>query len=180
MTLKDRAARLWRSLASKEYRDSFVSENINSGVAVQIREIRKARNLTQKALGKLADMDQSRICKLENPDYGTPNLSTLVQLAAAFDCGLSVRFVPFSELTRWALRIHEEPAAVVDFSSDNCPVLESEERATTAKSVLGSAGTWNVPAPPMVEHSFTQGFQRAFGGPSQASMRAHTFTEATR
>ena len=119
MTWKTRLTKLWDSLRSKEYRDGFVSEQINSGVAVQMHEMRHARGMTQADLGKLMNVSQGRISRLEDPNQGTPNLSTLVRVASAFDCGLIVRFVPFSELARWTLRIESEPANAISFSSDS-------------------------------------------------------------
>ena len=64
-------------------------------------------------------MGQVRISKLENPDTGTPNLTTLVRLASAFDCALMVRFVPFSELTKWSVSVSDEPASVPSYDDDS-------------------------------------------------------------
>lgn len=118
-TSKNRLKTLWGSLANRAYRDAFVSEHINSGVAVQIYENRRARELTQEQLGALADMGQVRISRLESGDHGTPNLSTLVRLASAFDCGLMVQFVAFSELASWAVDSAEEPLVVPRFTNDS-------------------------------------------------------------
>lgn len=125
MTSKNRLQRLWDRLSRKKYRDAFVEEHINSGVAVQIHENRIARGMNQLEMGKLLGVTQGRISRLENPDCGTPNLKTLVRIASAFDCGLLVKFVPFSELARWAISAPEEPAAVTHFAEDSISTAQS-------------------------------------------------------
>ncbi len=117
MTSKDRLSRLWESLRNKDYRDAFVSEHINSGIAVQISENRLARAWTQRELGRRASMGQVSISKLESASRGTPNLSTLLRLASAFDCGLMVKFVPLSQLA--ALAIDPDPLVVPRFGEDS-------------------------------------------------------------
>jgi hypothetical protein len=46
-------------------------------------------------------MPQNAISRLESPDYGKLTLTTLRRLAMAFDVGLIVRFVPFTEMVDW-------------------------------------------------------------------------------
>jgi transcriptional regulator with XRE-family HTH domain len=93
------------SLKDKESRERYVSEHISQGIAIQIREMRKDRGLTQAALGALIGAPQARISQIENPDFGSSyNLSTLENLASRFDVGLLVEFVPFSTLLGWKMR----------------------------------------------------------------------------
>lgn len=60
--------------------------------------LREQRNLTQAQLAKMTAKHQTAISRIEDPDYGQMSLQTLLELAAAFDCGLSVRFVPVAAL----------------------------------------------------------------------------------
>lgn len=106
------------SLSDKEYRDIYVSEAISSGIAFQIREMRKQRAWNQAELGQKAEMAQESISKLENPDYGKFTLSTLKRLASAFDVALIVRFAPFSQLVDWATDLGPEDLAVPAFEND--------------------------------------------------------------
>lgn len=94
---------LWKRLASKNYRDAFVSAKIDADLAGQIYALRDQRGLTQDELGQIALMAQSRIAKLEGSCEGV-SLATLKRLAAAFDVGLQVRFVPFNELIASTVR----------------------------------------------------------------------------
>lgn len=95
---------IWRKLRNKEYRDSFVASQISNTIAAQIFSLREARGWKQAEVAARAGMKQSRISDLEDPNYENYQTRTLVKLASAFDVGLVVRFVPFSELAKlWDL-----------------------------------------------------------------------------
>ncbi len=102
----------------KEYRDLFVENEIAVGIPIQIRAMRDKKNWTQKELGERTGKRQSVISQLENPGYGKLTLSTLKTLASAFDVGLMVRFVPFSELISRAANLSEDDVSVQSFSDD--------------------------------------------------------------
>ena len=97
---------------SKAHRDAFVASQINVGLPFQIRALRKQRGLNQQELATMAGMLQPRISAMEQVGDGQFNLDTLRKLAAAFDVGLLVKFVAFSELIKWSN----------DFSPDNFSV----------------------------------------------------------
>jgi transcriptional regulator with XRE-family HTH domain len=78
-----------------------VDSHIKKGVAYQIRAIRDRLKWSQERLAGEVRMPQNAISRLESPDYGKPTLTTLRRLAAAFDVGLVVRFVPFTEMVDW-------------------------------------------------------------------------------
>jgi transcriptional regulator with XRE-family HTH domain len=100
----NKQAQLWNSLKDPEYRRLF-AEDVGTGLAFQIKLTREDRGWTQEELGERAAKAQETISLLENPDYGRYTLATLKKLAAAFDVGLAVRFVPFSELVDWTANI---------------------------------------------------------------------------
>lgn len=103
MSLISRAGTLKRLRRSKAAREKFVDSQISRNVATQIRAIRDRQGLSQEQLAELAGgMNQNAISRLESPEYGKPTLTTLKRIAAAFDVGLVVRFVPFSQMVDWA------------------------------------------------------------------------------
>ncbi|MFZ3136669.1 MAG: helix-turn-helix transcriptional regulator [Thermodesulfovibrionales bacterium] len=118
MNIVKRREKLISKLKDKEYRDAFVSALITSGIPFQIKALREQRTCTQKELGKLADMAQESISRLEDPNYGKLNLNTLKRLAAAFDIGLMVRFVPFSELVEWDINLSNKSLEVTSFNEE--------------------------------------------------------------
>lgn len=87
----------------KEYREAVVEAGIEQDIAWQIRNNRQLRNWTQKDLSERLATQQSAVQRLEDPNYGSHSLRTLVKVAHAFDCALQVRLLPFSkyaELTK--------------------------------------------------------------------------------
>lgn len=119
MNIVKRKEKLITKLKNKEYRDAFVAALIATGIPFQIETLRKQRKWNQKKLGELADMAQESISRLEDPNYGKLNLNTLKRLAAAFDIGLMVRFVPFSELVNWEINLSLESLEVSSFCSES-------------------------------------------------------------
>lgn len=100
MSLGSRKTTVTRLLQSKEYRDAYVLEHIKNGVAFQIRTLREDRDWTQGDLGDAMGKPRNVVSRLEDPNYGKTTLTTLRELAAAFDVGLLVKFVTFSRLVR--------------------------------------------------------------------------------
>jgi len=72
--------------------------SVEEGIAWQIRAIREDRQLTQKQLAEMIDTTQSAISRLEDPEYGKYSIDTLISLANAFDCALSIRFISYADL----------------------------------------------------------------------------------
>jgi len=96
---RDLISRLRRGNAARE---KFVESHFAKTTASQIRAIRGRLGMSQQDLGSSVGMSQNAISRLESLHYGKATLTTLKRLAAAFDVGLIVRFVPFSELVDWA------------------------------------------------------------------------------
>lgn len=125
MTYKDE---LLEDIKDKEYRNAFVSSHISNGIPFQIKTMRNNRKMIQKELGKLARMKQTAICRLENPNYGNFTLKTLKAIAAAFDVALIVRFVPFSELVKWDLKLSAHSLEVPSFDQDNFAEITADHK----------------------------------------------------
>lgn len=104
---------------SKEHRELFVESEIDVGVPLQIRAMREHRGWTQKELADRSGKRQSVISQLEDTGYGKLTLTTLKTLASAFDVGLMVRFVAFSDLVRKAANLADDDLAVPDFENDS-------------------------------------------------------------
>lgn len=74
-------------------RHAFVEAEVVTGLAHQIRAMRLQRGWTQADLAKVANTTQAAISRLEDPSYGRPSLTTLIELAKVFDTGMQVRYV---------------------------------------------------------------------------------------
>jgi transcriptional regulator with XRE-family HTH domain len=110
---------LVEELGDKQFRDAYVAEHLRTGVAYQIRALREKRGWSQAELGRRTGKPQSAVSRLEDPDYGRLSLKTLLELAAAFDVALMIRFVAFSELLERTTDLSPEALAVADFARDS-------------------------------------------------------------
>jgi transcriptional regulator with XRE-family HTH domain len=141
-------SRLAEKLASPDYRKAFVASQINIGIPFQIRGLLKSRRgWTQKTLAELTGMLQPRISGLMTPGKVRPNIETLRRIAEAFDCGLIVRFAPFSEMAKWSEDFNPEEFGVPDFEHDTgfierMPVASAvpEYGQMQAQQAVGFAG----------------------------------------
>jgi len=113
-----RREQLAASVQSKDYRDAFVAEHIRRGLPLKIRSMRQRRGWSQQELAARVGMTQEGISRLENPNYGTLTLMTLLRIAAAFDVGLAVDFVPFSTLVDRAANRSRDDMDALDFDHD--------------------------------------------------------------
>src|SRR5580698_1488306 len=103
-------------LNDQSYRQAFVASQINIGIPFQIRALLKSRpGWTQATLAEKAAMRQPSISGLLTPGKTRPNIETLRRIAEAFDCGLIVRFAPFSELAKWSEEFDPESFNVPSF-----------------------------------------------------------------
>ncbi len=108
---------LYKKLKSKEYRDGFVAAYIQDTVPFQIRALREQRGWYQRDLARALDVSQPAVAQYESPERAL-NLTTLQRVASAFDVALIVRFVPFSELARWAMGLSASSLGVEGFDHD--------------------------------------------------------------
>ena len=107
------------ALADKEFRHSYMSEHIRTGIAHQVRAIREANGWSQADMANHVGKTQSVISRIEDPDYGRLSLQTLIDLAAAFDVALSVRFVSFSELLEQVKDLSPKRLRATKFADDD-------------------------------------------------------------
>ncbi len=135
---------LWKKFKDKEYRNSFVGSHTASNIANQIATLREDRGWTQTELAQRAEMKQARISVLENPSNESVNISTLIRLANAFDVGLAVRFVPHSDIARWAVDADAKALGVTSFDGDRLamePITRSDASNKTVFRKSGATGS---------------------------------------
>jgi transcriptional regulator with XRE-family HTH domain len=116
--LKHKREKLVKKLTNKEYRDAWVDESVKTVIPYQIQAMRNQRDWSQDILGKKAGMKQNVISRLESMDYGNLSVSTLLRIAHGLDCGLLVKFVPFSRLVKEFEDVSTSALQVNSFSDD--------------------------------------------------------------
>ncbi len=129
MSLKHKREKLVKKLTNKEYRDAWVDESVKTVIPYQIQAMRNQRDWSQDILGKKADMKQNVISRLESMNYGNLSVSTLLRIAHGLDCGLLVKFVPFSRLVREFEDVSPSALQVNSFSDDYGSLVSWIERA---------------------------------------------------
>ncbi len=128
-------------LRSKGYREAFWEEAISTGVAVQIREMREAQEITQAELGEAAGMAQERIHKVEDPDYARWTTGTLKRIARALGVVLEIRFVSYGEFVDRTLNLTPEIL--------NPPAFDSDPAMTPRRPLFTDAEMLNL----LAEHT---------------------------
>jgi len=115
-------------LQNKTYRDTYVAETLRTILASQIEAIRTKNGWTQAELARRAGTTQNVISRLEDPSYGKFNLQTLLDLAAAFEVALLVKFVTFNRFVSEFEDISPDALTVSSFTD------EAEAVKTTPES----------------------------------------------
>ncbi|MEQ9191200.1 MAG: helix-turn-helix transcriptional regulator [Alphaproteobacteria bacterium] len=158
-------ARLQKRFRDKEFRDSYVENHTRASVGYQIKAMREARSWSQEELGKQAGgKGQTAIARLENPDYGRPSLTTLLEVASAFDVGLLVRFVPFSELLNWSSKVSPEELNVLSYE-DDVRLNATREQISSTETELKSPYSYiimfdrDVPRSTVVQYTNNQNWR---------------------
>ena len=123
-------------LRDPEYRTAFVVSQINIGIPFQLRALLKVRGKTQEWLAEKAGMLQPRISGLLSPGKTRPNIEKLRRLADAFDCGLAVRFVPFSELASWSENFDPESFNVPSFEDELSDLVQNAETESKLANLM--------------------------------------------
>jgi transcriptional regulator with XRE-family HTH domain len=147
---------LLRELEDAEYRRGFVEGHAKDTIAFQIRQLRKAEGWEQRDLARELGNPklQPMISRYENPDYGRYSITTLLELAAAFDVALLVRFAPFSELVEWDFNSTAHTLSPARYSKDKrLAVLaklaeepRGSDRLASLSSVEAGSSTQQMPA----------------------------------
>jgi transcriptional regulator with XRE-family HTH domain len=105
----------FRRMKNPKARQAYVEAEVASGLAHQIRALRTQRGWTQKDLADKLGTTQAAISRLEDPSYGRPSIKTLLDVGAAFDIALQVRFVSFVRLLQETRSVSREQLEVEPF-----------------------------------------------------------------
>ena len=121
---------LLEKLTDQTYREAFISEEIDTGIPMQLRAMREKRGWNQKYIAEKMDTKQPRFSLMEKPGYGNFSLNTLKRLASIFNVGLIVSFVPFSEMIDFVEGFSRKRLEIPSFS-DEYLALERRYTKTT-------------------------------------------------
>jgi transcriptional regulator with XRE-family HTH domain len=127
-------------LTEKEMRDEYLAGQTRVKIAHQIRALRNQRGWSQGLLGEKLGKPQSNISRLEDVEVGKYTLTTLLELASAFDVGLLVEFVAYDEFLRRTENLNPDHLQVPSFDR---AALES----LTYESLIYDLSHWSAIEP---------------------------------
>lgn len=151
---------LIKKLREKEYRTAYAAAHTRRWIAHQIRALREMpeRNWKQGDLACRVGKPQSVVSRLENPSYGKMTIQTLLDVAAAFDVALVVKFVDFNRFLAETRDVSDASMRVFSFEETDiaAPPLSSpssgERQSMATRSgreteiTLGSSPYYSFPA----------------------------------
>lgn len=120
---------------SKEYRRAFIEESVRTSLAIQIKTIREQREMSRPELARAMHKSPSWIFRLEDPNEPPPTVTTLLQVADAYDTDLHISFGSFTSLLDRVEKLSPESFKTASFDEE-LPGLEKQlkeqERAKIA------------------------------------------------
>jgi transcriptional regulator with XRE-family HTH domain len=123
--------------AHREYRQTFLRDNVVEWLRSQLIALREQRSLTQEAVAQLLGTSQSTIARYEKQDYGKWNVSTLLEYADAYDVALDARFVSWGTFIK-RLQTQGDSEEV---SSFDLTEVQQELRACDDNTVVSLSGS---------------------------------------
>ncbi len=161
-------------LIEKEMRDAFLSAQTRAKIALQIRALRSQRGLSQGTLGERMGKPQSNVARLEDREVARYTVTTLLELASAFDVGLVVEFVPYEYFLARSQDLSQSNLQVESFTRNALESLCHDGRALQAASsmisISGGGGSAQLPGSLQVLPSYSSQPQVSGGGSLYASV----------
>jgi transcriptional regulator with XRE-family HTH domain len=106
--MRDIEHALRTELIDPEYSEGYSESFLNAYVATQIKVIREQRKWTQAELANEIGTTQTGISRIENVNYSSWSIRTLIKLARAFKVRLKVSFEPYGTLPGEVVRFNRE------------------------------------------------------------------------
>jgi len=132
-------ATLLEKLTDKEYRDAFISEEIDVGLPMQLRSMRDSRGWKQQYVAEKTGTKQPRFSLMEKAGYGNFSLNTLKKLASLFDVGLIVSFVPWGEMIDFIEAMTSARLNAMGFADEYPRLLRRYSRGENAAGTAAQA-----------------------------------------
>jgi transcriptional regulator with XRE-family HTH domain len=117
----------------KEMRDAYLEEKTRARIALQIKSIRSQRGWSQAELGQRMGKPQSNVARLEDREVARYTVTTLLDLASTYDCGVIVEFVPYEEFLQRTEDLSPERLQVLSFDRQRLEPLTNEAVAATTQ-----------------------------------------------
>jgi transcriptional regulator with XRE-family HTH domain len=117
--MEDMKDTLAAEFEDREARKHYAVDFLNTQIALQIKALRQQRGWSQTDLATRAGKHQSQISAMEGIDFRSWKISTLMQLAEAFDLALTVKFESFGQFLEDSLHVDRETLERPSFDQDS-------------------------------------------------------------
>lgn len=136
-----------------DFRHAYAEDQVRLRIAFLVRALRESRNLSQRELADKMRTSQSVVARIEDPDYGSLTVNTLLNVAKALDLPL---FVDMPEWPNWLSLMEDHTKASLQrksFDLEDCVqigdvsepfnlILRNKEQPyVELKSVIGGTET---------------------------------------
>lgn len=153
--MRERSKRISRLMNDRVSRQSYVFSKISVLVPSQIKALRlRSTTPKQEKLAKAAGTHQSRLSMLEQGGAAAANvtLDTLAWIASIHKVGVTIKFVPFSEMLEWENSYSQDTFNITRLDADEAflnpgPVAEISAFKITSDDDFGSALPFPLPKP---------------------------------
>lgn len=140
---------LWGKFAeSKEFREEYAAALMKRAFALQVRTLRKGREMSQDDLADAAKIDQGVISRAENPNYGNLTFNTGIRIASGFDLAFIPQIVTYSEFLIWAEEIGEGLKSLKSFEQEREEQESQAQQTSQANPKLISPAAEIIPKKP--------------------------------
>lgn len=114
-------AALWRVMRVKAIRHWINRRWINFTLATQIKSLRIQRGWTQTELANKAGIDIMTVVRIEKLYWGKvwPAMTTIMRIAAAFDCCFIGKYAPWSQLVNEIVDGHSADRPIKTFAEED-------------------------------------------------------------
>jgi transcriptional regulator with XRE-family HTH domain len=150
---------------SKEFREEFVAALVKRAFPLQVRTIRKKREMSQEQLAEEAGIEQGVVSRAENPNYGNLTFNTALRISAGFDLAFIPKIVTFTEFLKWAEEITQGFSNLPGFEGELATGEMGEQQSQQDTEAVASA---DAPKPPrqgnVISGYIFEQMQRALSG----------------
>ena len=141
--MNDRSTLISKLVSDIDTRTAYIRAKLGTLVPAQIRALRLKSDMPRQAdLANEAKLHQSRISMFETPVAANVTLETLSRLAAAFQVGVVVKFVPFSEMLEWENGFSQDKFNVTKIAADAAFI--NPAIATASPRAMRAPRSWKM------------------------------------
>jgi transcriptional regulator with XRE-family HTH domain len=112
---------LEEEMADPAFRAEWERTAVARAVALRLVDYRAGRDLSQRDLARLLEMEQPQVARLERGDVN-PTLETLMRLAGALDIEFTIDVRPVNRRTRLVTKRAQDDA-LVSYKTDRAVAL---------------------------------------------------------